>query len=462
MQRLKSLLMLMLLAMPLWAVGEQDLLRDKILAEVTGATIPDRVVGIEKFGARGDGRKDCKPAFDKAMKYAQRKGGARVVVPKGVWRLCGPIHLVSNVCLDLQEGAVLSFDATPHYYLPMVETSWEGTFLWNYSPFIYGHNLHDVAIIGKGVIDGNSADTFSAWHSQQKAGRQLSRDMNHRGAPLAERRFGEGHYLRPQLIQLYGCQRVTLEDFFMQEAPFWCVHLLCSENVVCRGLRYDAKLTNNDGIDVESSCNVLIEDIHFNNGDDNVAIKSGRDNDGWTLASPSANILMRRCHLKGLHGLVIGSEMSAGVENVLMEDCDFAGYCKRGVYVKTNPDRGGFVRNLYINNVRLGEVLDLFYVTSQYAGEGLDNHHFTAVENIQVNGLTADKVNGTALVLQGTPQKPIKNVSFRNVSVGEVQNGLSIEHTEAVTMDNCFLGPRVGVPSQASAKDGLFVNDRAK
>ena len=126
-------------------------------------------------------------------------------------------------------------------------------------------------------------------------------------------------------------------------SPFWCVHLLKSENIICRNLRYDAKLMNNDGIDPECSRNVLIEGVEFNNGDDNVAIKSGRE--------------------------------SAGVRNVIVEDCDYAGYCKRGIFIKTNPDRGGFAENVYVKNRSFNEVEDLFYVTSRYAGEGQDNHH---------------------------------------------------------------------------------------
>ena len=132
-------------------------------------------------------------------------------------------------------------------------------------------------------------------------------------------------------------------------SPFWCVHLLKSENIICRNLRYDAKLMNNDGIDPECSRNVLIEGVEFNNGDDNVAIKSGRDNDGWNAKMPSENIIIRNCHFKGLHTVVIGSEMSAGVRNVIVEDCDYAGYCKRGIFIKTNPDRGGFAENVYVN-----------------------------------------------------------------------------------------------------------------
>lgn len=438
------------------AAAREDATRDSIMQLITGAEMPTYTVSITKLGAKGDGVKDCKPAFDRAMRVATRRGGAHIVVPKGTYLLQGPIHLVSNVCIDLQEGAVLRFSATPADYLPVVKTSWEGTFVYNYSPFIYGYGLHDVSIIGKGTIDGNAAETFATWRARQKEDMQLSRKMNHEGRAVEERRFGEGHYLRPQLIQLYKCKGVTVSDVMIINSPFWCVHLLQSENVVCRGIRYDAKLVNNDGIDPEMSRNVLIEDVHFNNGDDNVAIKSGRDNDGWTAGTPSENIIIRGCHFKGLHAVVIGSEMSAGVRNVWIDDCDYAGYCKRALYIKTNPDRGGYVENINMRNCTFDEVEDLCYVTSMYAGEGLKNTHFSDIRGVHIDGLRCRKVRSHAFVLQGTTAKPIRDVTIRRADIGEARHGLSFEHTEDVRLQDCHIGEPAGVPSQVSEKDKIF------
>lgn len=438
------------------AAGEQAALRDSILRQITGAKKPQKQIIITALGAKGDGRTDCKKAFDRAMRKAAKAGGAHIVVPEGTYLINGPIHLVSNVCLELQEGATLMFSPTPSHYLPAVKTSWEGTFLWNYSPFIYGYGLHDISIIGKGTIDGNAGSTFATWRKRQKEAQMRSRRFNHEECPVEERRFGDGDWLRPHLLQLYKCKNITIEDVFITNSPFWCIHLLQSENIICRGIRYDAKLVNNDGIDPEMSRNILIEDIHFNNGDDNVAIKSGRDNDGWSAATPSENIIIRNCHFKGLHAVVIGSEMSAGVRNVIVEDCDYAGYCKRGIFVKTNPDRGGFVENLFVRNCVFDEVEDLFYVTSMYAGEGMDNTHFSDVRNICVDGIECRKARQAGIVLQGTKAKPIKNVSLRNVNIAEVRNAISFDNTKGVTMDDCHLGGKAGVPSQAAPKDNLF------
>lgn len=430
-------------------------LRDSILANIHGASIPDREFDITKFGAKGDGVKDCLPAFHKAIAKAAKSGGGCINVPAGTYYLRGPLTLVSNLCINLADGATLKFDPTPELY-PTVNTSWEGTYLYNYSPMIYGYGLHDVAITGKGIIDGNAMTTFATWRKQQKPAQMRSRDMNHREVPVGERRFGEGDWLRPHLLQLYRCSGVTLEGVKIINSPFWCIHLLQCDDAICRSLRYDAKLVNNDGIDPESSSNLLIEDIHFDNGDDNIAIKSGRDNDGWTTGRPCENIVIRNCHFKGLHAVVIGSEMSGGVRNVVIEDCDYAGYCKRGLYVKTNPDRGGFVKDIYLKDCAFGEVEDLFYVTSQYAGEGLTSTNYSTVSGIHIDGLTCTKASAAALVLQGTEQKPITDVSFNNIAVGEARTGISFSHAVGVRMGECHIGPSAGIPTQVSAKDKLF------
>ena len=456
MKKLLFILAMALVSIGLNAMEYETGTRDSILSNITGAKIPSTEVNLLNLGAKGDGKKDCLPAFKKAMALSKKKGGLHIIVPAGTYYLKGAIHFGSNTCLELKEGATIKFDLNSKYYLPMGKTSWEGTCLQNYAPFIYGYGLSNVSIIGKGTIDGNAATTFATWRKDQKKAQQLSRMMNHEEVAVAQRNFGEGSWLRPHLIQFFNCKNITLSDFFITNSPFWCVHLLKSENIICRGLRYDAKLVNNDGIDPECSRNILIEDICFNNGDDNVAIKSGRDNDGWTMGTPSENIIIRNCHFKGLHAVVIGSEMSAGVRNVFVENCDYAGYCKRGIFVKTNPNRGGFVENLYVRNCVFDEVEDLFYITSMYAGEGLDDNHFTTVRNVYVENMRCRKARAAGIVLQGTEAKPISNVTFKNVDIADVKNALSMDNTEGVSFTGCHLGGKAGVPTQITAKDKIF------
>lgn len=439
-----------------------DSRHDSILSLITGAhQLEQPLVNIRQLGAKpvtATSHPDSRPAFVKAMQRAAKsRTGLHIVVPAGDWYVRGPIHMVSHVTLELQDGARLLFSDDARDYLPAVPTSWEGNFCTNYSPFIYGYNLTDVAIVGRGTIDGNCAATFPNWRKDQESDQMRLREQCHTGVSYEERLYGEGHLLRPHFVQFYRCSNITLEDIFITNSPFWCIHLLDCENVVCRGLRYDAKLVNNDGIDPEMSRNILIENVEFNNGDDNIAIKAGRDNDGWKEARPCENIIIRRCSFKGLHGVVIGSEMSAGVRNVFVEDCTFGGYNKRALYVKTNPNRGGFVHDIYFRNCEFGELEDLFYITSMFAGEGADDDHYTDIHDIHARDIHAQRVNNAAIVLQGTVAFPLRDISFERVVVDSCRVGFSATHAPDVRLSDCHLGGCLqSAPSQISHSDHIF------
>lgn len=448
----------LILAFTLMAKADRmTTLRDSILGNITGARIESSdTLDVTKFGARPDGRSDCRKAIAKAISKANAKGGGVVNFPEGEYLVKGPINLMSNVIINIEKDAMVRFDPSPEYY-PIVETSWEGTYCYNYSPMIRAFDVNNVGITGEGLIDGNAMTTFATWRPNQKPAQQRSRQMNHERVPYDERRFCEGDWLRPQLIQFYKCEGIDIRGIKIINSPFWCVHLLQSNNIICSGIRYDAKLINNDGIDPESSSNILIEKISFDNGDDNIAIKSGRDDDGRSENTPPCeNIVIRNCHFKGLHAVVLGSELSGGIRNVIIENCDVAGYCKRGIYLKSNPDRGGFVNDIYVRDCRFGDVEDLFYVTASYAGEGAGNDKFTKISDIHVDGLSAENVSAAAIAIQGVKALPIENVSFRRVEVEKAVTGLSIENTRNVTFDDCFIGGHVGVPTQVTANDRLF------
>lgn len=454
MKRIIAGLIFIMSVLTVLAVDPADLVSHTISCNVTGAVLKSDTIAVVSYDSRHPG-KDYRPMIQTAIDRVSAFGGGVVSLSGGIFLSKGSINLKSNVWLYIGEDAVLRFDPDPSLY-PIVETSWEGTYCYNYSPMIRAYGVDNTGIYGQGTIDGNATTTFATWRPKQKEAQQRSRQMNHHDIDVWQRRFGDGDWLRPQLIQFYRCHRVTIEGVKIINSPFWCIHLLRSNNIICRGIRFDAKLVNNDGIDPESSSNIIIEDIDFDNGDDNIAIKSGRDNDGRNWASPCSNILIRRCHFKGLHAVVLGSELSGGIYNVVIEDCGVAGYCKRGFYLKSNPDRGGYVQNVYVRNCHFGEVEDLFYITASYAGEGAGNDKYTQIENIHVDGLTADKVNGAAVVIQGVKEMPIKNVTFRNMVTGSPAIGLSVENAVGVTFDNCFIGGKAGVPSQVSAKDRLF------
>ncbi|MEN3323151.1 glycoside hydrolase family 28 protein [Mariniflexile soesokkakense] len=408
-------------------------------------TIPDYTINVTKLGAKGDGVKNCKQAFDKAMKACSKQKGGTIVVPKGVYRLNGPIHFVSHVKLYLEEGAKIVFGSNPEDY-PLVLTSWEGTTLYNYSPMIYGINVEDVAISGKGIIDGEGNGLWATWKALEEKGKLLSREMNHNQTPVKERIFGEGFYLRPQLVQFVNSKNILIEDVKIEDSPFWCVHLLKSKGITLRGLKYDAHNKNNDGLDIEQSSEVLIENIDFNNADDNIAIKAGRDDDGRNSNIPSENIVIRNCRFKGLHALVIGSEMSAGVKNVFAYNSEASGYLKRGIYIKTNSDRGGYIKDVYADTIKFGDVEDAIYMTSNYHGEG-SGLYPSKISNIALSNISFETVSNTAIVIEGYPKFKVENVSLDHISIKSAKNGMTLTDTENVTFNEVVIGEKQGVPS---------------
>lgn len=421
--------------------------RDEILTNIIPPAISEHILLLTDYGAKGDSIQDAKPAFDQAMAVSKKQNGAKIVVPPGTYVVNGPIHFVSNTTIELQKGAKLVFGTNPKDYLPTVLTSWEGTLLYNYSPLIYAYQTENIAIIGEGIIDGNGAETFSKWYDLQKPSQLLSRNMNHKSTPLEKRQFGEGHYLRPHLVQFFESRNILIEGITIQNSPFWCVHFLKSENITARKVKFNAHNKNNDGFDPEYSKNILIEDIDFNNADDNVAIKAGRDHEGRSTAITSENIIIRNCRFKGLHGVVIGSEMSAGVQNVFVENCTYGGYCKRGVYLKSNPDRGGFIKDIYVNNVTFGEVEDLLFITSYYHGEG--EGFETDIQNIHINNLTCKTARHAGLVIQGYPTKKVSQVYLSNIKIDSCTTAMSFTNTENIVFNDVIIGQEVTTPSAA-------------
>lgn len=421
---------------------------DSIIRRIQLPVFPSYQINIAKLGAKGDSVTNNKAAFDKAMALCKKNKGGTITVPKGIYKVNGPIHFVSNVNLKLEKGAKIKFSDNPQDYLPMVLTSWEGTMLYNYSPLIYAYDCSNIAITGEGTIDGEGGKTWKSFKAKENEGKNKSRDMNHNNVPLADRKFGEGSFLRPQMIQFFNCRNILVENIRIENSPFWCLHLLKSQGITVRGVSYKSRNYNNDGIDPEYAKDVLIENVTFDNGDDNVAIKAGRDHEGRAnTATPSENIIIRNCNFKGLHGVVIGSEMSAGVQNVFVENCKTVGYLKRGIYLKTNADRGGFIKNIFVRNIQLDEVEDCLYITANYHGEGKGFQ--SDISNVHFSDITCNKATESGIVIQGFPEKKIKNISLKNIEIKSATNAISNENAENVLMTDVFIGKRATVPTAA-------------
>jgi polygalacturonase len=421
---------------------------DSIVNRIQLPVFPAYQINIAKLGAKGDSVTNNKAAFDKAMALCKKNNGGTIIVPKGIYKINGPIHFVSNVNLKIEKGAKIKFSDNPQDYLPLVLTSWEGTILYNYSPLIYAYECNNIAITGEGTIDGEGGKTWKTFKAKEAKGKDLSREMNHNNAALQDRKFGEGYFLRPQMIQFFKCKNILVEKVRIENSPFWCLHLLKSESITVRGISYKSLNYNNDGIDPEYAKDVLIENVTFDNGDDNVAIKAGRDHEGRAnSATPSQNIVIRNCNFKGLHGVVLGSEMSAGIQNVYVENCKTVGYLKRGIYIKTNADRGGYIKNIFVRNIQLDEVEDCLYMTANYHGEG--SGYQSDISNIHFSNITCNKASESGIVIQGFPEKKIRNISLKNIEIKSAKNAISNENADNVLMTDVFIGKRATVPSAA-------------
>ncbi len=315
-------------------------------------------------------------AIQKAIDRCSKKGGGRVIVPAGMRFLTGSIQLKSGVNLEVQENAVLEFAFQPELY-PIVETSWEGVECFNLSPCIYAFRQIDIAITGKGTIDGGGSNkTWWPWAGtarfgwkegmttqKREARPRLLRNgeegipmYNEKGLRCTERIFKPKDGLRPQLINFNRCEHILLEDVTLLRSPFWMIHPLHSTDIVVRRVKMINDGPNGDGCDPECCNRVLIEDCFFDTGDDCIAIKSGRNRDGRERNIPSKNIIIRNCVMKNGHGgVVIGSEISGGCQNVFVHDCDMdAPELERVLRIKTNSCRGGVIENINMRNVRVG------------------------------------------------------------------------------------------------------------
>ncbi len=316
-------------------------------------------------------------AIQKAINQCSRQKGGRVVIPAGQRFLTGAIEMKSGVHLVVEEGAVLEFVFEPKLY-PIVETSWEGLDCYNLSPCIYAFKAKDIAITGKGTIDGGgNRSTWWPWCgaakygwkegivSQKSGARQRLMKNGEDGEPMLDskgrrstlRTFRATDGLRPQLIGFNQCERVLIEDVTLLRSPFWVVHPLKCQDVTMRRVHINNDGPNGDGCDPESCDRVLIEDCFFNTGDDCIAIKSGRNRDGRQRNMPSQNIIIRRCTMKNGHGgVVIGSEISGGCKNVFAHDCVMdSSQLERVLRIKTNSCRGGVIEDIFVKDIQVGQ-----------------------------------------------------------------------------------------------------------
>ena len=386
---------------------------------------PDRDFPITKYGAKPGDVKATTAAFAKAMAACNKAGGGRVVVPAGEW-LTGPVHFRSGCNLYLSEGAKLVFDDDLSLYYPAVQASWEGAECMNISPLLYAFECENIGISGPGML-APEMDFWRTWFNQPESHLQATRQlyaMCSTQVPVEYRHMErEGVQMRPHLIHFNRCTNVQLDGFKIRESPFWTIHLFMCKDVWAHGLDVYAHGHNNDGIDLEMTQHAVVEDCTFDQGDDAVVLKAGRNQDGWALGMPTQDIVVRNCNVVQGHCLLgIGSEMSGGIRRVYMHDCHSSDQVYRLFYIKTNHRRGGFIEDVTVENVSATKMLRVFEIDTDVLYQWRDivptfETKITRIRNITIRNAEATQ-SEAVYQLRGDSREPIEGVVIENVHVG--------------------------------------------
>ena len=447
---------LLLCPIAIAAQGWNDNVYKQIEQRVKQPEFPNRSFIITKYGAESKlSAAKNQIAINKAILSCSKAGGGKVIIPSGIWNT-GAITLKSNVNLVVEKGAHIIFAFDTSLY-PIVKTRWEGMDCMNYQPCIYAYGEKNIAITGEGTIDGNGSvntwwkmcgkDWFKAKEKiteNQNVGRPKLFEFVENGTPI-EKRNMKGLGMRPQLINLYKCEGILIENVTLLNSPFWVMHPLLSKNITVRGVKVWNNGPNGDGCDPESCEDVIIEGCNFHTGDDCIAIKSGRNADGRKWNVPSKNIIVRNCVMEDGHGgVVIGSEISGGCNNVFVENCKMdSPNLERVLRIKTNSCRGGLTENIYMRNVEVGQCreavmrINLNYEPKEAAKRGFN----PTVRNVYMENVTCQK-SKYGILLNGLDDSDniyninVKNCTFNGVQdKGVMRTGMSHD----INIENTFI-----------------------
>jgi len=462
-----------------WPVGDKYVYE---LPKIMEVSFKKDTFNIVKYGAKPDGITLNSKAITSAIDACHQSGGGTVLIPKGLW-ISGPLNLKSNVNLHLEEGAVLQFSDNPNDY-PLVKTNWEGVEAIRAHSPIYAIDVENIAITGKGIIDGagqawravkKSKVTPPEWNALVKSGgvlnekqdtwypteRSLKGSLATRAGVVAEGYTLENaeairEFLRPNMVNIVRSKRVLLEGVTFQNSPAWCLHPLLTNHLTLRNIivRNPWNAQNGDGVDIESCRYVLVENSTFDVGDDGICIKSGRDEEGRKRGVATEDVIVRNSTVfHGHGGFVVGSEMSGGARNIFVSDCNFLG-TDVGLRFKTTRGRGGVVEKIYINNIRMNNIggaailFDMYYMAKDplavFAGEDKP-----AIEIQPINEGTPQfkdfyikdvvcKGAETAIFVRGLPEMNIRNIALEDISIESKEGFVCIEG-ENISLKNATL-----------------------
>lgn len=433
-----------------------------ILVLSTAATVTHAQLfyDVTKYGAKRDSSAKATQAIAKAIAAAVKSGGGTVYFPAGKY-LTGPIHLKSNITIFIDAGAELHFSDNFDDYLPMVESRYEGVDVTSFSPLFYAYKASNITIRGRGTINGHGKkwwDFVEGYKADQPRSKwQYMFDSLNKNILLPDdpRQMKRG-FLRPPFIQPMYCKNVLIEGITIVNSPFWTVNPEFCENVTITGLTIlNPPSPNTDGINPESCKYVHISDCHISVGDDCITIKAGKDLPGRTKAMPAQNYTITNCTmLSGHGGVVIGSEMSGGVKNIVISNCVFDG-TDRGIRLKTTRGRGGAIEDIRVDNIIMKNIRDqAFVMDMEYSRTEKEpvSERTPQIRNIRISNVTG--YTKQACYINGLDEMPVDNISFHDIFL-QAETGFVIRKATNIELHNVTVNTQKGSAVIADQVQGL-------
>ncbi len=426
------------------------------------------VFNVVDYGARNDGSASATDAFRAAIEAAKKAGGGTVYVPAGSY-ITGPIELISNLTLYIDAGATIRFPATP---LPFTRGREQGIECLTPVPLIGGHDLENVAVIGRGTLTSDNADWIKLHGRSQAKGNDIGtafganwetllQDLEKHKPVSQEQYLKVAAELRPSFLRFMNSKNVLVDGLHFAGSPMWTIHLLYTENAVVENVVIETYPgVHTDGIVVDSSRFVKLANDYIDTGDDGIVLKAGKDADGLRVNRPTENVAITNCTVHRAHGAVtIGSETSGSIRNVVAGNIT-ASDTLNGVRIKSRRGRGGVVENIRFDNWTMENVGEAITVTNYYRMEGETGTSEEPVSkrtpifrNIAISNMT---INGAKVLIDvdGLPEMPISGLHISDI-IGTGKIGLEADHTDGLELHNVQLNPESGPAFQVENSTNL-------
>jgi exo-poly-alpha-galacturonosidase len=408
---------------------------------------PSTRFAITDQGAVGDGKTLNTKAIQMAIDRCASAGGGVVVVPQGTF-ISGAVFLKQGVNLSLEKGALLKGSQDTNDY-PWIETRIAGFEMKWPAALLNADGVTGLEISGPGTIDGSG----ERWWNDYWTARRLEKDGCDPHFKVA----------RPRLVHIIRSQKVVVRDLLLKDPAFWTLQVTYCDGVTVSNLTVRAhpvpplRAASSDGIDIDSTRNVLITGCDIECDDDGICLKSGRDADGLRVNRPTENVVIRNCRVGPAAGLVVfGSETAGGIRNVKIYDCRAVSGCEEVVRFKTRMGRGGVVEDVLYENIQADGVRQVFsfnmdafsntWVPEQFATLPPPDKGTPIFRNIQVRNLTARNC-ASAGKMVGLKESPLRDLSLENVDI-QADSGFTIRNTLDLHFQNVKLNGKAVFPPQ--------------